>query len=101
MTSRGIHRLRVSRRRPVASAVVRRAQMRAAFDDLSGNLHIVRSGVVAVGLLAAARILRDAASLGSIRLMLWRIPIGRPSPAVADHVMDAIAGQCVSTERLW
>ena len=34
---RRVDRLRVARRRPVAAAVVRRAQMRAALDDLAGN----------------------------------------------------------------
>src|SRR5262245_20795145 len=35
-----VDRLRMARSRPVASAVVRRAQMRAALDDLAWNLHI-------------------------------------------------------------
>src|ERR1700761_7048896 len=83
--------LRMTRSRPVTSAVVRRAQMRAAFDDLSWNFHIGRSGVVAVDLAATARILRDAASLHGVCLMLWRIPIGRPFPDVADHVVEAVA----------
>src|SRR6478609_9862465 len=64
--------------------------MRAAFDDLSWNFHVGRSGVIAVGLAATARILRDAASLRGICLMLWRIPIGRPFPDVPDHVVEAI-----------
>ena len=37
MARGGVDRLRVSRCRPVASAVVRRAQMRAALDDLPWN----------------------------------------------------------------
>ena len=45
--------------------------MRAAFDDLPRNLHIGRSGVVTAGLSAAARVVRDAAGLRGIRLMLW------------------------------
>src|SRR6187399_2073769 len=64
--------------------------MRAAFDDLSWNLHVGRSGIEAVGLATTARILRNAASLDRIRLMLWQIPIGRPFPHVADHVVEAI-----------
>src|SRR4029079_621284 len=63
MACGGIDRLRMARCRPVTSAVVRRAQMRAAFDDLPWDLHICRSGIEAVGLGAAARILRNAAGL--------------------------------------
>src|SRR6476661_7286525 len=90
MTGGCVDRLRVARSRPVASAVIRRAQMRAAFDDLLWNLHVGRSGVVAVVLPPAARVLRNAAGLRRIRLMLWRIPVGRPFPDVADHVVEAI-----------
>src|SRR5580765_9030504 len=90
MTCGSIDRLRMSRCRPVASAVIRRAQMRAALDDLLWNLHIGRSGVVAVVLAPPARVLRNAAGLRRIRLMLWRIPVGRPFPDVADHVLEAV-----------
>src|SRR5882724_12757030 len=99
MTGGSIDRLRVARCRPVASAVVRRAQMRAAFDDLSWNLHIGGSGVIAIGLAPTARVLRDAASLRCIRLMLWRIPVGRPFPGVADHVVEAVPVWRECTDR--
>ena len=91
MTGRGVDRLGMARCRPVASAVVRRAQMRAAFDDLSWNFHIACSGVEAVGLATAARILRNAAGLRRIRLMLWRIPVGGPFPDVSDQVVQPIS----------
>src|SRR6476620_8850621 len=90
MTCGSIDRLRMARCRPVAPAVVRRAQMRAAFDDLLWNLHVGSSGVIAVRLAATARVLRNAASLHGIRLMLWRIPVGRPFPDVADHVVQTV-----------
>ena len=90
MACGGIDRLRMARCRPVTSAVVRRAQMRAAFDDLPWDLHICRSGIEAVGLAAAARILRNAAGLCRIGLMFWRIPVGRPFPDVADHVVQSV-----------
>src|SRR4249919_3669330 len=57
MARGGIDRLRMARCRSVASAVIRRAQMRAAFDDLLWNLDVGRSGVVAVDLAPAARVL--------------------------------------------
>src|SRR5882762_9430087 len=90
MTGGSIDRLRMARCRPVASAVVRRAQMRAAFDDLPWNLHVGGSGVVTAGLAAAARVLRNAAGFWRIRLMLWRIPVSGPFPDVADHVVQAV-----------
>src|SRR6478752_8109459 len=45
MACGGVDRLRMARCRPVTSAVVRRAQMRAAFDDLPWDLHICRSWI--------------------------------------------------------
>src|SRR5690349_12276603 len=90
MAGGSVDRLCVSRCRPVASAVVRRAQMRAALDDLAWNFHVGGSGVIAVRLAGTTRVLGDAAGLCGIRLVLWRIPIGGPFPDVADHVVHAI-----------
>src|SRR5438445_10935021 len=73
--------------------------MRAAFDDLSWNLHIGGSGVVTVGLAAAARVLGNAASLRRICLMLWRIPVGGPFPDVADHVVQPVPVGRECTDR--
>ena len=50
MACRRIHRFRVARGRAVAAAVVRRAKVRAALDDLAGNLNIRLAGAVAIGL---------------------------------------------------
>src|SRR6476646_1919259 len=85
-----VDRLRVSRSRPVASAVVRRAQMRAAFDDLLWNLDVGRSGVVAAILAPAARVLRDAAGLWGVGFVPRRVRVGRPLPDVADHVVQPV-----------
>src|SRR3954471_1716970 len=52
MAGGGVDGLGMASGRSVASAVVRRAQMRAALDDLTCNLHIGRSRVEAVGLAA-------------------------------------------------
>src|SRR6478736_3929663 len=90
MTRGGIDRLGMARSRPVASAVVRRAQMRAAFDDLLWNLHVGRSGVVAVVLAPAARVLRNAAGLWGVGFVPRRVPVGRPLPDVADHVVKSV-----------
>ena len=77
------------RRRAVTAAIVRGAQVRAAFDHLARDLDVRR--VVARGLGPTARVLRDAAGFGCVGLVLWRIPVGRPLPHVADHVVDAVA----------
>ena len=53
----------------VAAAVIRRAQMRTAFDDLSGNPDLRLTGVVAVLLATAARIFRYAACFRRVGLV--------------------------------
>ena len=61
----GVDRLGVARGGPVAAAIVRRAQMRAAFQHLAGNADFRLARIVALGLRPAARILRHAARLGA------------------------------------
>src|SRR6266571_1951339 len=91
VTCRRVDRLRVTRGRAVAAAVVRRAQMRAAFGDLARNFNLRLAGVVAAILFAAAWILRNAARLRRVSFMLGGPPIGGPLPDIADHVVDAVA----------
>jgi len=43
-----VHVFRMARGRPVAATVIRRAQMRAALDDLAGNFRRRQAGVVAL-----------------------------------------------------
>src|SRR5262249_26442992 len=86
-----IDRLRMARGRAIAAAVVWRAQMRAAFDDLAGDLDVGLAGVVAPLLASPARVLRHAAGLGRVGLVPRRVPIGGPFPDVADHVVHAVA----------
>src|SRR3954453_1399762 len=78
-------------RGPVAAAIVRRAQMRAALQHLTRNPDVGLPRVVAIRLGATARVLWYAARLPCIRLVLWRVPVRRPLPDIADHVVDAIA----------
>jgi hypothetical protein len=73
------------------TAVVGCAEVRAAFKHLAWNLDIRLTRVVARGLGSAARIFWNAARLRCIGLVLQRIPIGRPFPDIADHVMEAVA----------
>src|SRR5262249_10608887 len=67
---RGVDRLRVARRRPVAAAVIGRAQIGAALEHLARNLDVRLARVAALHLAATARILRDAAGLRRVRLVL-------------------------------
>src|SRR5690349_15069287 len=76
---------------PVAAAVIRRTQMRAAFDDLAGNLGRWQAWIVAVLFTSAARIFRNAARLGRVGRVLGGPPVGGPFPDIADHVVDAVA----------
>src|SRR3984885_2518158 len=66
MTHGRVDRLRMARRRPVAAAIIGRAQMRAALDDFAGNSDLGLARIVAVSLDAAARVFRNAARL-------WRV----------------------------
>src|SRR5215813_12670683 len=91
MTGRSIDRLRMARGRPVTSAIVRRAQMRAAFEYFARDRESRLTGIVASGFGSAARILWDATCFRYVALMLRRVPVGGPFPDVADHVVKAIA----------
>src|SRR5437762_4492772 len=81
MASGCVDRLGVPRGGTVTAAVVRRAQMRAALDDLAGNLDVRLAGIVTRCLRAAARVFRDAAGFGRIGLVLLRVPVRGPFPA--------------------
>src|SRR3954465_345235 len=91
MAGGGVDRLGMARGGPIAPAVVRRAQMRAALDHLARDLDVGLAGVVAPLLGTAARIFRHTARLRRVGLMLLRIPVGGPFPDVADHVVHAIS----------
>ena len=61
------------------------------YPAAEGNLDLRQSRVIARSLRSAARIFRDAARLRRIGLVLLRIPIRRPFPDIADHVVQAVA----------
>src|SRR5215211_5453319 len=90
VTCRCVDLLGMARRRPIASAIVRRAEMRAALDDLAVDADVRRGRVVAAVLAPAARVLRDAAGFRRVTLVLLRVPVGCPFPDIADHVVDAM-----------
>src|SRR6266436_4187657 len=99
MAGRGIYRLGVARRRTIAAAIVRRAQMRTALDHLAWNPDVGLTRVVAAILAAAARILWNAAGFWRVSFVLRRMPVGRPLPDIADHVVDAVAVRRESGHR--
>src|SRR5262245_8353969 len=88
---RRIDRLRMPGRRPVAAAVVRRAQVRAALEHLPWNPDLRLARVVALLLARPARISRRATGLALGGGMRLGVPVLGPLPGVADHVVEAIA----------
>src|SRR4051794_21131485 len=87
----GVDGLRKARRRTIATTVARRAEVRATFEHLARNpdLRLVR--VVALRLDAAARVVGHAAGLLLLVRVARRVPVGRPLPHVADHVVQPVA----------
>src|SRR5690349_4483879 len=81
----------MARGRPIAAAVVWRAEMRAAFEHLAGNLDLRLARVVALLLPPAAWVFRNAAGFWRISFVFWRVPVACPFPDIADHVVEAIA----------
>src|SRR6266568_9661441 len=86
-----IDRFGMPRCRSIAAAIVRRAQMRAALDHLAGDRHVGLAGIVATLLAPPARVLGNAARLRRIGLMPGCVPVRRPFPDIADHVVQAVA----------
>src|SRR5262245_37265648 len=90
VAGRGVHVLRHARRGAVALAVVRRAQVRAAFHDFARDALALRgAGIDAVFARAAARVGDRAAGLRDPAVVL--VPVDGPLPHVAGHVVEAVA----------
>ena len=70
MACRRVHILRMTRRRAVSPAVVWRAQMRTALDDLARYFCSWPARIIAVLLACTARVLRNAAGLGRVGFVL-------------------------------
>src|SRR6185312_1154749 len=81
----------MARGRAVAPAVVRRAEMRAALQNLAWNADVRLTWIKAVRFGTAAWITRDAARLRRVGLVPGRPPVRGPFPDIADHVVDAVA----------
>src|SRR5262245_19486115 len=74
----------------VAGAVVGRAQMRSAFDHPRFRL---------AGSKTDAGALRAGGIDCGLARMAWAIPIARPFPNVADHVVEAVAVRLEASNR--
>jgi len=86
MGRRPVDGLREGRGRSVATAVVGRAQVRAALDDLARNPDLGLGGIDAGLPVRTARVGRDAARVLRGVGMSGCVPVCRPLPHVADHV---------------
>src|SRR5262245_14198365 len=90
MAGGSVDRLGVTRRRPIAPAVIRRAQMRATLQYPARNSDVGLARVIAVLFAPTARIFGNAARLRRVRLVLCGIKIAGPFPDIADHVDNAV-----------
>src|SRR5881628_2782151 len=88
MAGGAVNRLGHARRRPVAAAIVRGAKEGPALHDFPRNGEPGR--LQAAFARAAARIVHGAAATGRDG-MARLVPIPRPFPDIADHVVKAIA----------
>src|SRR5690606_996883 len=89
VTGGGVHGLRHAGSRAVPPAVVRRAQVGTALDHLAGDADVRRVRVVARVAFPAARVRARAAGTDSVALLL--VPIARPLPDVAGHLVEPVA----------
>src|SRR3954451_1083476 len=90
MARRCVDLLGVARSWSVPTAVIWRAQMGTAFDHFARNPDVRCRWIVAALLTPAARIFRNAARLRRISFVSLGIPIARPFPRIANHVVHAI-----------
>src|SRR5579871_3402092 len=89
----------MTRRRPVTSAIVWRAEMRAALDHLARNPAERQRWIVAVMFGAAPRIFGNATGFLRVGLVLRCIPVAGPLPDIADHVVNAVTVRGISGHR--
>src|SRR5690349_2582504 len=89
MASRRIDRLRHACRRAVTPAIIRGAQMRPAFYHLAWNPDVRHLRIAASFPGPATRILHGAAA--AVDLPTFLIPVGRPLPDIARHIVKPVA----------
>src|SRR5215831_11070542 len=89
MAGCGINRLRHACCRPVAPAIVRRAQVGTTFHYLARDRDFWITGIEALVALATPGIEAGAACLRQLVMLL--IPVRGPFPNIAGHLVKAIA----------
>src|SRR5262249_20878863 len=88
MTGGSIDGLGHARCRSITPAVVRRAEMRSAFHNFARDLDVRHVGIVAFVSVAASGVEARAARLWYLFVLL--VPIRRPLPHVAGHVVEPV-----------
>ncbi len=86
-----INGLAVPRCGSITAAIIRRAQMRASFQNLAWNPDVRHPRIKAVFFARTTRILWNAARFWRIGVVARDKPIVGPLPDIPDHVMQAIA----------
>jgi hypothetical protein len=89
MTRGGVDGLRHARRRPIALAIAWRTQEGAALHDFAGQAGTVHADFPALVLSTTTRIFHGAA--GTVNDSVVLIPVRRPLPYIAGHVVEAVA----------
>ena len=84
---------------PVAEAVVRRAEVRAALDHAPRDVLAGLARVVALVGRGHARVGRDAARARDLVGVARHVPVGRPLPDVPGHVVEAVAVRREAPDR--
>src|ERR1700712_3222868 len=86
-----VNRFCMARGGSIAATIVRSAEVGAALDYFARNFNIGPTGIVTCGFGATPRIFGDATCFSCIGLMLLGVPVDRPFPDIADHVVNAVS----------
>src|SRR5215475_10704924 len=100
MAHAGVDHLRLARRRPVTQAIIGGAQVRAALDHFAWNAELRLTRIVAFVRRDDAWIdCRSATGFDDLVGMTMDVPVARPFPHVAGHVVQPIAIGWKRTDR--
>src|SRR6266480_3088718 len=91
MARRGINRLGNTCRRAITQAVIRRAEEGPAFEHFSWDADLWLCRINTLLSCPPSRIDRDAARPGRVCWMPLLVPVRRPFPHIARHVIQPIA----------
>src|SRR5260370_18118484 len=95
-----VDHLRLPCRWTITQAVVRRAQVRAAFDYFARNAELCLRGIVTLGWRDNARIdCRPAARLDDFVGGAWCKPITSPFPYVTPHIVQTATALRQGSDR--